>query len=69
MRDTITMNMPFGVDYKRILHSIKVIDNNIVYDIKIGIDLWQLFLARYRLHKQVYQHHAVKAVIFNCRYY
>ena len=64
MRDTITLNMPFGVDYKRILHSIKVVDNDIVYDMKIGYDLWQLFSARYRLHKQVYQHHAVKAIEF-----
>jgi HD superfamily phosphohydrolase len=58
-RDTHALARYDGVDYKLIIQSIKIINGQCSYPSKVGYDIQQLFMTRYRLHKQIYNHHAV----------
>ena len=40
----------------------KVIDNDICYPYDDAIDIYQMFNARYYMHKKVYQHPTIKAL-------
>lgn len=53
-----------GDDFKRIIKECRVIDDIICYPLKVQYDIYALFAARYRLHKQVYNHHAVVSYEF-----
>ena len=61
-RDTYHLGLPYKFDYNRIIKYARVINNKICYPLKIESDLQLLFNVRYILHKQVYNHHAVKGI-------
>ena len=64
LRDSYHLGL-FHNDFSRILTMIKVIPYNnslvLAWNEKIQHDIYLLFSCRYRLHKQIYNHHAVKA--------
>ena len=62
VRDTITLGLKFNFDPSRIINDIKIIDDNICYSIQSSEDIYQMFFIRYRLHRQIYNHKAVKAI-------
>ena len=60
VRDCYHIGFPCGGEFSRIMTQCRVIDNILCYPNKAQHDICSLFMARYRLHKQVYNHHAVK---------
>lgn len=61
-RDTQAVGLKCGFDYTRIINDAKVIDNKICYSHQCSEDIYQMFFLRYRLHRQIYNHKAVKAI-------
>jgi len=64
MRDSYHLGLQTGGEFRRIITQCRVIDGIICYPQKVQYDIYGLFAARYRLHKQVYNHHAVVAYEF-----
>jgi len=64
MRDSYHIGLQYN-DFSRLLTMIKVLDYNnekvLAYNDKLQHDIYLLFSCRYRLHKQIYNHHAVKS--------
>jgi HD superfamily phosphohydrolase len=64
MRDSYHIGLQYN-DFSRLLSMIKVLEYNdnkvLAYNEKLQQDIYLLFSSRYRLHKQIYNHHAVKA--------
>lgn len=64
-RDCYHIGMAFGGDYKRLFNTCRVVFYNgnmvLAWHEKAEFDIYSLFSARYRLHKQVLSHHTVKA--------
>lgn len=64
-RDSYHLGLSFGGDYKRIFQECRVVKYEehhvLAWSEKSEFDLFSLFSARYRLHKQVLTHHKVKA--------
>ena len=64
MRDSYHIGFQYN-DFSRLLTMIKVLEYNnnsvLTYNDKLEQDIYLLFSSRYRLHKQIYSHHAVKA--------
>lgn len=65
MRDSYHIGLQYN-DFSRLLTMIKVLDYNnekvLAYNDKLQHDIYLLFSCRYRLHKQIYNHHAVKSL-------
>ena len=64
MRDSYHLGLQTGGEFRRIITQCRVIDGIICYPQKVQYDIYGLFAARYRLHKQVYNHHAVVSYEF-----
>jgi HD superfamily phosphohydrolase len=62
IRDTQAVGLKFSFDYTRIINDAKVIDNKICYSMQCSEDIYHMFFIRYRLHRQIYNHKAVKAI-------
>jgi HD superfamily phosphohydrolase len=62
VRDTQAVGLKFGFNYSRIIEDAKVIENKICYSLQCSEDIYQMFFIRYRLHRQIYNHKAVKAI-------
>ena len=58
-RDCYHLGLDYAGEYSRILTNCRIVNNNIAFADKIKYDILSIFLTRYRLHKQVYCHHAV----------
>ena len=63
-RDSFHLGLQTGGEFKRLITQCRVIDDTICFPTKMQYDIYALFAARYRLHKQVYHHHAVVAYEF-----
>jgi len=64
-RDTQSLGITgFNVNFNRLIESCRVIDDMICYPDKEIFNIYELFRARYRLHKQVYTHHGVQQIEF-----
>ena len=61
-RDTQSVGLKCGFDFNRIINDAKVIDNKICYSHQCSEDIYQMFFLRYRLHRQIYNHKAVKSI-------
>lgn len=61
-RDCYHLGMEYsGINTSRIMKCCRVIDNQLCFSYKLRYDIFSVFYTRYRLHKQVYNHHAVVA--------
>jgi len=58
-RDNFAIGLKLGFDYSRLIELARVIDDTICYPKKIMDDIVHLFLVRYRLYKQIYNHKTV----------
>jgi HD superfamily phosphohydrolase len=58
-RDAHHTGVKIGFDYKKLVDSVLVIDNNIVYPEQADQDIYQLFIARHSMHRRVYGHKGV----------
>jgi HD superfamily phosphohydrolase len=61
-RDTLAVGLKLGFNYSRIMSDAKVINNIICYSSQCSEDIYHMFFIRYRLHRQIYNHKAVKAI-------
>ena len=59
-RDSHHTGVKLGVDFSRLLRFQRVIDNHVCYWDKHAADCYELFHARWRMHKTVYTHPKVK---------
>ena len=59
LRDTFNLGLPFSFDCNRFIENAKVINNKLCYSIKLYYDIYDLFNLRFRLHRQIYNHHTV----------
>jgi HD superfamily phosphohydrolase len=60
-RDIHNLAIENGYNHSRLFKMCKVIDNEICIHKKEAFNLYEFFRLRYRLHKQIYNHPAVKA--------
>ncbi|TFY51529.1 hypothetical protein EVG20_g10962 [Dentipellis fragilis] len=58
----IVANKRNGVDVDKLIHSARVIDNEICYDIKDANQIYELCHTRFSLHKRIYHHKTAKAI-------
>jgi len=61
-RDTRACGVVSSFDFKRLMTFSRVVDNHICFHAKEVMTVYSLFNTRYSLHKQVYSHHAAKAI-------
>lgn len=61
-RDSFHIGMSNPLQMNRILRNVRVIGDNICFSKKIYMLLVDVFIYRYRLHREVYRHHAVVAI-------
>lgn len=64
LRDSFYTKIGFSNNFQsdRLIKSIRVIDNEICYNMKDSMNLYELFSTRYKLHKMCYSHRVCKAV-------
>jgi HD superfamily phosphohydrolase len=62
VRDTQAVGLKFGFEYSRIIEDARVIDNKICYSLQCSEDIYHMFFIRYRLHRQIYNHKAIKGI-------
>ena len=65
-RDCYHLGIKMSCRFSRLITSARVITTSEGYEVlgwpkKLEFNIFNLFAARYRLHKQVYNHHAIKA--------
>jgi HD superfamily phosphohydrolase len=61
-RDARNVGLTQEFDYSRMIEEVKVINNKICYPQQTYLHLCSLFTTRYYLHKQIYNHKAVKSI-------
>lgn len=62
LRDTYNLGLPYTFECNRFIENAKVIDNDICYSDKLVYDIYDLFNLRFRLHKQIYNHHTINQI-------
>tara|TARA_B110000908_G_C10266301_1_gene464312 strand:+ start:881 stop:2056 length:1176 start_codon:yes stop_codon:yes gene_type:complete len=67
VRDSSSIGLTYNIDYRRIMEQATLmigIDNkiHIHYPLQTADDIKELFYTRYRLHKNIYNHKAVKGI-------
>lgn len=62
LRDTYNIGLPYTFEVNRFIENTKVIDNTICYSDKLVYDIYDLFNLRFRLHKQIYNHHTINQI-------
>lgn len=62
LRDTYNLGLPYSFECNRFIENAKVIDNEICYSNKLIYDIYDLFNLRFRLHKQIYNHHTINQI-------
>jgi HD superfamily phosphohydrolase len=63
-RDSYMIGLKFSFDHNRLMHYMRVINNELCFYQKLVNDVYFLFQTRYRLHKQVYSHPIARAYDF-----
>ena len=61
-RDTYNIGLKFGFDCSRLVNECRIIDGELCFPNKEIYSIYEMFHTRYRLHKQVYHHHAVHSI-------
>ena len=62
LRDTYCLGLPYSFECNRFIENTRVIDNIICYSDKLLYDIYDLFNLRFRLHKQIYNHHTINQI-------
>ncbi|KAA1479101.1 HD-domain/PDEase-like protein [Dentipellis sp. KUC8613] len=61
-RDSRAIGDSGNLSLSRLIHSARVIDNQICYDIKDANQIYELCHTRFSLHKRIYHHKTAKAI-------
>ncbi|PFH47823.1 hypothetical protein AMATHDRAFT_6386 [Amanita thiersii Skay4041] len=61
-RDSYMIGEPTRISLQRMIHSARVLNNQICYDIKDANQIYEICATRFKLHKIVYSHKAAKAI-------
>ncbi|KAH9931390.1 hypothetical protein B0H21DRAFT_96613 [Amylocystis lapponica] len=61
-RDTHAIGQRVNLSLSRLIHSARVIDNQICYDIKDANQVYELCYTRFSLHKNIYSHKTARAI-------
>ena len=61
-RDNKAVGLNLGFQYIRLINQARVYGDNIHYPYQIRDNIYNMFYIRYRLHRQIYNHKAVKAI-------
>ncbi|KAI0922134.1 hypothetical protein AcW1_004083 [Taiwanofungus camphoratus] len=61
-RDTRAIDMTVNMSLTRLIHSARVINGQICYDIKDANQIYELCYTRFSLHKRIYNHKTAKAI-------
>lgn len=61
-RDIKAIGLSYEFNYINIINNANIIDNNIYYSTDCTYDIYNMFLLRYSLHKEIYNHKIVKAI-------
>lgn len=61
-RDSYNLNLDFTFNFEKLFSGIRVINNEICFKDKDYYNIYSLFIARFRLHKQVCHHPVVKSI-------
>jgi HD superfamily phosphohydrolase len=61
-RDTYNIGLKFGFDCSRLVNECRIIDGELCFPNKEIYNIYEMYHTRYRLHKQVYHHHAVHSI-------
>ena len=64
IRDTYKTGFKFSIDINRIIKNCRIINDNLCFNIKEAYNINELFITRFRLHKQLYHNSKVKAIEF-----
>ena len=62
VRDTYNIGLKFGFDCSRLVNECRIIDGELCFPSKEIYNIYEMYHTRYRLHKQVYHHHAVHSI-------
>ena len=62
LRDPKHIGLDYSFNYNRIFLKSKIIDDEIVYDDSISNDILDLYLTRYKFHKEIYNHKTAKII-------
>ena len=61
-RDTYNIGLKFGFDCSRLVNECRIIGGELCFQSKEIYNIYEMYHTRYRLHKQVYHHHAVHSI-------
>ncbi|KAK0185630.1 hypothetical protein F5146DRAFT_185293 [Armillaria mellea] len=62
VHDSQMIGEPIKINLTCLLKSARVLDGQICYDIKDANNIYEVYNARFRLHKQIYNHKTAKAI-------
>ena len=67
VRDSRSIGLTYNIDYRRIMEQATIMEGidgklHIHYPLQTADDIRELFYTRYRLHKNIYNHKAVKGI-------
>ncbi|KAF8554681.1 HD-domain/PDEase-like protein [Imleria badia] len=62
MRDCHAVGDRGNISISRLIHSSRVVEGKICYDIKDANQIYELFYTRFSLHKRIYNHKTTKAI-------
>ena len=63
LRDSYHIGLQVNFDYRYLINNVKIINNYLCYNEKIGYTIYSLFQQRYKLHKEVYQNKKVLSIV------
>ena len=61
-RDTYNVGLSYSFDASRLIKEARVIDDKICFPKKCYFEISDLYYTRYKLHKQIYTHNAVRSI-------
>ena len=62
LSNTYHIGFKSAFDYKRLSNKVKIIDNKIYYNKSVANDIFDMYYTRYKFHREIYNHKAVKAI-------
>ena len=62
MRDVTMIGLNYGIEWNRIMKGSKIEDGRIIYSEKVRTPINDFFRTRFILYKDIYNHHAVRAL-------
>jgi HD superfamily phosphohydrolase len=61
-RDPYYVGFSYYFDHTRLINKMKIINNTIYYHENVVNDLFDMYYTRYKLHREIYNHKAVKSI-------